>query len=47
MPSGTLARDLARFQRNGYRTTDIAPFDMFPHSYHIEDMLVARLEPVS
>ncbi len=38
----TLARDLARLARLGYRTTDIAPFDMFPHTWHIET--VARLE---
>ena len=39
---GTLARDLARLDKAGYRTTDVAPFDMFPHSYHIET--VVRLE---
>ena len=39
----TLARDLGRFSRSGYKTTEIAPFDMFPHTYHIET--VARLEP--
>lgn len=38
----TLARDLARFARQGYVTTDVAPFDMFPHTFHVET--VARLE---
>jgi 23S rRNA (uracil1939-C5)-methyltransferase len=39
----TLARDLARFSARGYRATDIAPFDLFPHTYHVET--IARLEP--
>lgn len=38
----TLARDLARFEARGYVTTDVAPFDMFPHTYHVET--VARLQ---
>ena len=37
----TLARDLSRFAARGYLTTDVAPFDMFPHTFHIET--VARL----
>ena len=39
---GTLARDLAHFARSGYATTRVRPFDMFPHTPHIE--CVARLE---
>ncbi len=39
----TLARDLALFARAGYRTRRVRPFDMFPHTPHIE--CVARLEP--
>ena len=38
----TLARDLARFAHRGDRTSDVAPFDMFPHTYHLET--AARLE---
>jgi 23S rRNA (uracil1939-C5)-methyltransferase len=39
----TLARDLKDFAAQGYRTADVAPFDMFPHTPHIE--CVAQLEP--
>lgn len=38
----TLARDLAWLRKEGLRTTDAAPFDMFPHTWHVET--VARLE---
>jgi 23S rRNA (uracil1939-C5)-methyltransferase len=38
----TLARDLAWLRQEGYRVTDAAPFDMFPHTWHVET--VARLE---
>ena len=41
---GTLARDLAHFGRHGYGTTRVRPFDMFPHTPHIE--CVVRLDPV-
>ena len=37
----TLARDLALMQES-YRTLEVQPVDMFPHTYHIE--AVARLE---
>ena len=40
----TLARDLEDFARHGYATTRVRPFDMFPHTPHIE--CVARLDPV-
>jgi 23S rRNA (uracil1939-C5)-methyltransferase len=40
---GTLARDLRDFARLGLATVDVEPFDMFPHTPHIE--CVARLEP--
>ncbi len=38
----TLARDLKDFGAAGWRPTEIAPFDMFPHTPHIE--CVTRLE---
>jgi len=38
----TLARDLALFAKQGYRTTRVRPFDMFPHTPHVE--CVARLD---
>lgn len=38
----TLARDLKDFAGRGYVTRDVAPFDLFPHTPHIE--CVARLE---
>ncbi len=41
----TLARDLAHFARHGYGTSRVRPFDMFPHTPHVE--CVARLEPLT
>jgi 23S rRNA (uracil1939-C5)-methyltransferase len=38
----TLARDLKDFAQYGWRLAEITPFDMFPHTPHIE--CVARLE---
>jgi 23S rRNA (uracil1939-C5)-methyltransferase len=38
----TLTRDLILLQDLGYRTAEIQPVDMFPHTYHIE--CVARCE---
>src|SRR5262249_969810 len=38
----TLARDLAWLAHEGLHATDAAPFDMFPHTWHVET--VARLE---
>jgi len=40
---GTLARDLKDFAGHGYVLDGITPFDMFPHTPHIE--CVARLVP--
>jgi 23S rRNA (uracil1939-C5)-methyltransferase len=39
---GTLARDLRDFRRQGWALAGVEPFDMFPHTPHIE--CVARLE---
>jgi len=41
----TLARDLKDFATGGYTFAEATPFDMFPHTPHIE--CVARLEPRS
>jgi 23S rRNA (uracil1939-C5)-methyltransferase len=38
----TLARDLADFAGRGYALAEVTPFDLFPHTPHIE--CVARLE---
>ena len=38
----TLARDLADFAGRGYTLAEVTPFDLFPHTPHIE--CVARLE---
>lgn len=40
----TLARDLAEFERSGYRLTDLRAFDAFPMTSHVECLAV--LEPV-
>lgn len=34
----TLARDLADLSKSGYRVEHIQPVDMFPHTYHIENV---------
>ena len=34
----TLARDCAEFKKYGYKITQIQPVDMFPHTYHIENV---------
>ncbi|HEY6866465.1 MAG TPA: 23S rRNA (uracil(1939)-C(5))-methyltransferase RlmD [Candidatus Eisenbacteria bacterium] len=39
---GTLARDVKDFAARGYTLAEAAPFDLFPHTPHIE--CVARLE---
>ena len=39
---GTLARDLKDFVAGGYLCAEVRPFDMFPHTPHIE--CVVRLE---
>ncbi|WP_121958934.1 23S rRNA (uracil(1939)-C(5))-methyltransferase RlmD [Petrotoga sp. 9T1HF07.CasAA.8.2] len=34
----TFARDLNIFTKNGFTLKSVQPFDMFPHSYHIENV---------
>ncbi len=36
----TLARDLAYLANLGYRATEIQPFDMFPHTPHVECIIM-------
>jgi len=38
----SLARDLARFTANGYIIESIQPVDMFPHTPHIETVVVLQ-----
>lgn len=38
----TLVRDLARLNEGGYSTEDIFPYDMFPHTYHVEAFTILR-----
>lgn len=36
----SLARDLAAFRKSGWTTLSVEPVDMFPHTYHIENVAV-------
>jgi 23S rRNA (uracil1939-C5)-methyltransferase len=40
----TLARDLKRLLTAGYTLQSVQPFDMFPHTYHIESISLLRRE---
>jgi 23S rRNA (uracil1939-C5)-methyltransferase len=42
---GAMARDLRELAGRGYLTDEIEPFDMFPHTSHVECLAVAR--PIS
>ena len=39
----TLARDLKYLKENGCKIESIQPFDMFPHTYHIENVAIITL----
>jgi tRNA/tmRNA/rRNA uracil-C5-methylase (TrmA/RlmC/RlmD family) len=41
----TLARDAARLARHGYSCRFVQPFDMFPHTQHIECLALFEPEP--
>ena len=41
----TLARDLAAIEKKGWQIADLRAFDLFPHTHHIESVVV--LERVS
>lgn len=34
----TLARDLAALSKRGYRLSRVQPFDLFPHTFHVETL---------
>jgi 23S rRNA (uracil1939-C5)-methyltransferase len=36
----TLARDLELLHQRGYRTRDITPLDMLPHTPHLEALAI-------
>ncbi|NLF82275.1 MAG: 23S rRNA (uracil(1939)-C(5))-methyltransferase RlmD [Bacteroidales bacterium] len=38
----SLAWDLKQLTENGYRTAAIRPFDMFPHTHHVETLAVCK-----
>jgi 23S rRNA (uracil1939-C5)-methyltransferase len=40
----TLARDLKYLVDKGCKVELIQPFDMFPHSYHIENVAIVRVK---
>jgi 23S rRNA (uracil1939-C5)-methyltransferase len=43
----TLGRDLQAITRHGYAVTSIQPVDMFPHTPHIETVVVLSRNPAA
>ena len=41
----TFARDLGILREGGYRLGEAVPFDMFPHTYHVELMALLEHRP--
>jgi 23S rRNA (uracil1939-C5)-methyltransferase/tRNA (uracil-5-)-methyltransferase len=39
----TQARDLKYFVENGYKLTQVQPFDLFPHTRHIESVAILEI----
>lgn len=39
----TLARDIRRLISGGYQLEHVTPFDVFPHTYHIESISILKL----
>ncbi|GAQ94815.1 23S rRNA (uracil1939-C5)-methyltransferase [Thermodesulfovibrio aggregans] len=40
----TLARDLKIFREKGYKLIEVQPVDMFPQTYHIENIALMKIE---
>jgi len=39
----TQVRDLAKFIQNGYSLQEVQPFDLFPHTRHLECVITLEL----
>jgi 23S rRNA (uracil1939-C5)-methyltransferase len=42
---GTLARDLSILERRGYRLSSVTPYDMLPHTPHVEALALIVRKP--